>query len=151
MPSPEHTHLAAVMLPAVWLGFVLAISFMEAPLKFRAPGVSQRDALAIGRLVFRALARVELVLCIAEGFLLWAVGWPVQARAWFIALAIVLVFQQAWVLPRLGRRTAAVLAGQPVSPGRPLHKLYVAGECAKVVVLPTLGWSLARALPMAGV
>ena len=39
----------------VWLGMVLAISFIEAPLKFRAPGVTLAIGLGIGRLVFRAL------------------------------------------------------------------------------------------------
>jgi hypothetical protein len=33
----------------VWLGMVLAISFLEAPLKFRAPGVTLPIGLAIGR------------------------------------------------------------------------------------------------------
>ena len=32
----------------VWLGMVLAISFLEAPLKFRAPDVSLRIGLGIG-------------------------------------------------------------------------------------------------------
>jgi hypothetical protein len=30
----------AVVVTFVWLGMVLAISFLEAPLKFRAPGVT---------------------------------------------------------------------------------------------------------------
>jgi hypothetical protein len=38
----------------VWLGMVLAISFLEAPLKFRAPGVTIPVGLGIGRLVFRS-------------------------------------------------------------------------------------------------
>jgi hypothetical protein len=46
----------------VWLGMVLAISFMEVPLKFRAPGVTLQVGLAIGRLVFWALNAAELVL-----------------------------------------------------------------------------------------
>ena len=33
----------------VWLGMVLAISFLEAPLKFRAPGVTLPPGLGIGR------------------------------------------------------------------------------------------------------
>src|SRR5699024_12129318 len=45
-----------------WLGAVLAISFLEAPLKFRAPDVTIRIGLGIGRLVFRALNTVEVVL-----------------------------------------------------------------------------------------
>ncbi len=46
----------------VWLGMVLAISFIEAPLKFRAPGVTLQIGLGIGRLVFRALNGTELLL-----------------------------------------------------------------------------------------
>lgn len=48
----------------VWLGMVLAISFLEAPLKFRAPGVTIRVGLGIGRIVFRALNLVEVFLAI---------------------------------------------------------------------------------------
>jgi hypothetical protein len=52
----------AVALTFVWLGMVLAISFLEAPLKFRAPGVTLPVGLGIGRLVFRALNWGEAVL-----------------------------------------------------------------------------------------
>src|SRR5215212_10070776 len=46
----------------VWLGMVLAISFVETPLKFRAPGVTLQIGLGIGRLVFRALNACEVAL-----------------------------------------------------------------------------------------
>ena len=49
----------------VWLGMVLAISFLEAPLKFRAPGVTIPIGLGIGRLVFRALNSAEVILAVA--------------------------------------------------------------------------------------
>ena len=49
----------------VWLGMVVAISFLEAPLKFRAPGVTLPIGLGIGRLVFRALNAAELVWAVA--------------------------------------------------------------------------------------
>ena len=52
----------AVAVVFVWLGMVLAISFIEAPLKFRAPGVTLQIGLGIGRLVFRALNACELSL-----------------------------------------------------------------------------------------
>jgi hypothetical protein len=45
--------IAAAIATAVtftWLGMVLAISFLEAPLKFRAPGVTIPIGLGIGRL-----------------------------------------------------------------------------------------------------
>ena len=50
----------AVAVTFVWLGMVLAISFLEAPLKFRAPNVTLQIGLGIGRLVFRALNTVEV-------------------------------------------------------------------------------------------
>src|SRR5215207_233169 len=43
---------------------VLAISFLEAPLKFRAPGVTLQIGLGIGRMVFRALNTVEALLTV---------------------------------------------------------------------------------------
>ena len=57
------THLAAAV-AFVWLGMVLAISFIEAPLKFRAPGVTLEVGLGIGRLVFRALNTVEVIIAV---------------------------------------------------------------------------------------
>lgn len=48
----------------LWIGFVCAISFMEAWLKFSAPGVTIPIGLGIGRLVFSALNKVEWLLAI---------------------------------------------------------------------------------------
>jgi len=45
--------VAGIAATFVWLGMVLAISFLEAPLKFRAPGVTLQIGLGIGRVVFR--------------------------------------------------------------------------------------------------
>lgn len=54
----------AVALIFVWLGKVLANSFLEAPLKFGAPGVTLQIGLGIGRLVFRALNSAEVVFAV---------------------------------------------------------------------------------------
>ena len=60
-PAPA----VAAALVFVWLGLVPGISFLEAPLKFRAPGVTTRIGLGIGRLVFRALNAAEVGLALA--------------------------------------------------------------------------------------
>ena len=39
--------VAILDLAFVWLGMVLAISFLEAPIKFRAPGVTLQIGLGI--------------------------------------------------------------------------------------------------------
>ncbi len=54
-------HAVSIAVTFTWLGMVVAISFLEAPLKFRAPGVTVRFGLGIGRLVFRALNITEMV------------------------------------------------------------------------------------------
>ena len=72
----------AVAATWVWLGMVLAISFLEAPLKFRAPGVTLQLGLGIGRLVFRALNTCEAVLAVVV-----AVVWTAVVA--FVAMLIV--------------------------------------------------------------
>lgn len=53
---------ARLVLPALWLGLIIGISLIEAPLKFQAPGITIPLGLGIGRLVFTAMNIVELVL-----------------------------------------------------------------------------------------
>lgn len=122
----------------LWLGLVLAISFLEAPLRFRAPGVTIRIGLGIGRLVFRALNAVEAVLAAAVLVVVLAGtvrGGAVGAAA--IAV-LVLVVQLAVVRPRLTRRSDRVLAGED-APRSHAHLIYVGLEVAKVAALITAG------------
>lgn len=46
----------------LWIGFVCAISFIEAWLKFKASGLSLPIGLGIGRLAFNVLNKVDWVL-----------------------------------------------------------------------------------------
>jgi hypothetical protein len=128
----------------VWVGMVLAISFLEAPVKFRAPEVTLRVGLGIGRLVFRALNTVEAALAVAL-VLTAGLGGAPRATAVAVAMAVViLVAQLALVRPRLARRSDRVLAGQ--SPARSRgHYVYIALEAAKVLVLIGAGTLLLAA------
>ncbi|HZS19476.1 MAG TPA: hypothetical protein VFA63_00630 [Pseudonocardiaceae bacterium] len=118
----------------VWLGMVLAISFLEAPLKFRAPEVTLRIGLGIGRLVFGALNIVEAVF--AATLLVCIIIAP--AAAWIITSVLVAVvilgIQLVLVRPRLARRTNRILAGAqaPRSGG---HHAYVVLETGKCIML----------------
>lgn len=57
----SHKHLD-VTLTFLWLGFLLAISCLEAWVKFKAPFLRKHVAVDIGRYVFAALHAVELAL-----------------------------------------------------------------------------------------
>jgi hypothetical protein len=116
---------------------VLAISFLEAPLKFRAPGVTLQLGLGIGRVVFRALNLVELVM-----FLLVIASVVIAPRPALIwstaALALLLVVQLGIVRPALNRRSDRVLAGE-AAPRSGAHLVYVGLEVAKAAVLVVSG------------
>lgn len=124
----------------VWLGMVLGISFLEAPLKFRAPGVTLPLGLGIGRLVFRALNRVELAL-LAVLIVAVVIARPgAVVVAGVGALALLLLAQLILVRPRLNRRSDRVLAGEQVPRSR-AHYAYVALELAKVAALATVAFA----------
>ncbi|TFV60257.1 hypothetical protein E4P42_04750 [Mycobacterium sp. PS03-16] len=135
---------AAVAAIFVWLGMVLAISFLEAPLKFRAPGVSLQIGLGIGRLVFRALNGCEAVLAAVVVVALVvgsrSTGAVIGAG---VAVAMLLV-QVALVRPRLSRRSDAVLAGGD-GPRSHAHWVYVGFEAVKVIALVGGGAALLTA------
>ncbi|GAA4476717.1 hypothetical protein GCM10023094_17260 [Rhodococcus olei] len=134
-----------LFLPMLWLGLVLAISFIEAPLKFRAPGVSLAVGLGIGRLVFRALNTVEVVLA-ALLLAACAVAGP-GAVSWSLLLATlaVLAVQLLAVRPPLTRRSNRILAGEQAPRSR-MHHAYVVLEIVKVALLVALAIALADAV-----
>jgi hypothetical protein len=134
-------HVVAMALPFVWLGLVIGISVIEAPLKFRAPGITTSLALGIGRLVFRALNAVELVLAVVLAVVIshTARGAPLATFAVIAALLLVQVFL---LRPRLDARAVRVIAGDDVPPSR-LHLAYIALEGVKLVLLAVLGAELA--------
>ena len=92
----------------IWLGMVLAISFVEAPLKFRAEGLELRVGLAIGRIVFRALniAEVGWAVVIAVCLTVAAPSGPVLviAAVTAVLLAVQLLVGAAPAQPAIGTR-----------------------------------------------
>lgn len=130
----------AAGLTFMWLGMVLAISFIEAPLKFRAPGVTLPIGLGIGRLVFRALNGVEAVL--AAAIVLALLPAPGTALISVGIAALALIAQLIGVRPHLTKRSDAVLAAGPAADELPrsrAHYVYVGLELVKVVALVAAG------------
>ncbi|MFG2357215.1 hypothetical protein [Streptomyces sp. NPDC048521] len=125
----------------VWLGMVLAISFLEAPLKFRAPGVTIPIGLGIGRLVFRALNAVESALALVVIAAVALGGATAGVTALTATVAVLLLAQLAVVRPRLNRRSDRVLAGEELPRSRS-HLWYVALEIVKAAALIALGVGL---------
>ncbi|QZT63917.1 hypothetical protein [Mycolicibacterium austroafricanum] len=128
----------AIAATFVWLGMVLAISFLEAPLKFGAPGVTLQIGLGIGRRVFRALNACEGVLAAAALAATLIHGDATAALVALLAATAMLAAQLLFVRPALTRRSDAVLAGAE-GPRSRAHYVYVGLELVKVIALITGG------------
>lgn len=127
----------------LWIGFVCAISFMEAWLKFRAPGITLPLGLGIGRLVFQALNRVELVLSIIILVSMFFSG--IDGFKWkhlfFVIPFLILIAQSLWLLPLLDARAELHIQGQNV-PSSNLHFYYGGLEVLKILCLLLFGIKL---------
>lgn len=133
----KFTHRLHVIIPVLWLGFVLSISFMEAWLKFQAEGVTLVIGLNIGRLVFSVLNKVELFFMIVLLVsILKTQGYKENKtfRNLLISLGVILIVQTFYLLPSLDERAALLInGGQP--PASYLHLYYVFLEMLKVILL----------------
>ena len=132
---------AQLLVPMLWLGMVVAISFLEAPIKFRAPGVTLPVGLGIGRLVFKALNGVEIVLLLILSASCFVVRPELPALILLVSVAVVLVIQVVVVRPPLNKRTDRVLAGA-ILPRSRMHWVYIALELIKVGPLMALAVAL---------
>ena len=128
----------------IWLGMVLAISFLEAPLKFRAEGLELRVGLAIGRIVFRALNIAEVVWAVVIAVCLSVAGPSDPVLVVGAVTAMLLAVQLLFVRPRLNRRSAHILAGQDAPRSR-AHHAYIGVEALKLAALVALGTALLAA------
>ena len=138
---------ALYILPVVfiWIGFISAISFMEAWIKFRAPGVTLPIGLGIGKLVFGALNKMECIFCL---LILWQL---VQAKTrllsiknvFFLIPLVIVLAQTCWALPALDRLADLHIQNKAVSDSN-LHFYYVGMEVIKLTCLILLGVEYSR-------
>jgi hypothetical protein len=122
-----------------WFGMTAGISLLATPLRFTAPTVTRAIGVDIGRVVFSALNKVELVALIIFLIVVRASG---RARRWWAicgALALVVLLQSAWLLPLLAARAEMVVAGGELPPSA-LHAVYSSLELAKLALLAGAGF-----------
>ena len=145
----------AIISAFLWVGFVCAISFLEAWLKFRAPGITIPLGLGIGRLVFNALNKIEWVFAIAiiislvfgKGFsfntfsLREAVSISSASAILLFIPLVMLILQTFWALPMLDARAEIHLTGG-TPPHSVLHFYYVGMELIKVGCIVAFGIGL---------
>jgi len=145
MKSKINIQLTRSIVVIFWLGFFMAISFMEAPLKFTAPHVSMAEGLQIGKLVFGMLNVCEWGFLVVIAVTCLIKKPKIGEGRLIAAAALVLALETFWLLPLLGHNADKIINGQVVAE-HGLHWVYVALELIKVPVLLFTGISGLRSV-----
>ena len=133
-----------IAVPFVWFGMLLAISFMEAPLKFQAAGITIPLGLGIGQLVFFALNKMEIVCALLLLIAFWRARSNRRSEMILLGIAVlILVFETVWLLPVLDARAIEVIAGT-APPFSKMHFVYIGFDALKLVMLLMLGITTVR-------
>ncbi len=134
----------AILNPAwvcfLWVGVTVGISLIATPIRFTAPSITRPIALDVGRVVFAALNKAELVLLVS---LLVVVRVAGLARQWWglsAFLALVVLAQGVWLIPELSARTDIIIAGGD-PPASHAHAIYSTLELAKIAALLYFGFA----------
>lgn len=122
-----------------WAGLIAGISFLEAPLKFQAPGITIPLGLGIGQLVFQALNKIEIVLMFVIVFCLYSAQLKSFKGLLLYLIMVLLLMDTFWLLPVLDERAKLVLSGKPLTESHH-HILYIVVEVIKFFCLIVLGF-----------
>lgn len=126
----------------LWMGMILGLSFIATPAKFLAPAVSLPDLLAIGRATFNVFFWIEGIMAILLlATILLSTRMTIAIALIILLIAVILSMNYLIIQPILDVRVQAIIDGQSISASS-LHRLYIAFEALKVIVLGGLGWKL---------
>ena len=125
-----------LLIIGVWLGILIGISFVEAPLKFTAPGITTKLGVGIGRLVFNASNKIQLGLFLMViGYYLWNYFKFNFSFPWILILITILLgVQTLYLLPVLDERAVQLLNDQPREDSFH-HVGYIVTEVFKAIFL----------------
>ena len=132
-------HALQIAATFVWFGAVFAISFIEAPVKFLAEGLTVEVGVNIGRLVFRALHMFELILL--GLLLLLQIGLQstfLTSTGILLVLTAILLLQVLYLRPTLHRQAVQEGLTQGIS-RRKAHHWYIITEVGKLAGLVWFG------------
>ncbi len=132
---------ATITVLLFWAGFVSSISFMEAWMKFRAPGVTLIVGLSIGKTIFSALNKMEWLFLFTSALLVFIPGTLKRRTILYtlIILFVILLIQTLFLLPGLTERANTIIEGGTVGKSM-LHIYFGVLEILKVFLLIYTGY-----------
>lgn len=148
--NANRKYTVSIAIVFIWIGFVGAISFMEAWLKFQAPGITVPLGLGIGKLVFGALNIMEwsFTLVILIDLFRKKSNPSLKSQLPFFIAIVIVALQSIWLLPALDQRAELMIAGEDLEESI-LHFFYVGFEMLKLACLFIYGIKLLKTLKKA--
>jgi len=141
------TVFIAIALNFCWAGSLIAISFMEAWVKFRSPLVTKQIGVSVGRRVFYGLNLIECTL--ATGLVCCMIilnkvrKLNINIPYSMYSVIIVLILDVVWLQPNLDLRAREIIAeGTSKSTKLWIHFVYVFGEIVKLASIINNGMFL---------
>jgi len=123
-----------IVITFIWVGLVFGISFIEAPLKFTAPNITLALGLGIGRVVFGALNKIEIVFSIIILISFWIGKFSFKEYYLYLVAFFILLVQTVWLIPILDERAELIIAGEELEKTNH-HIFYIIIEVLKIVSL----------------
>ena len=126
----------------LWVGMTIGVSMIATPVRFTATTITREIALDVGRVVFAALNKAELVALVILLIVIRASGRAAKYWVFAAILALIIIAQSQWLTPELAARTDIIINGvEP--PASYAHAIYSSLELIKIGLLLYLGfWSL---------
>lgn len=138
MISNKNIAILIISLTFIWVGLLSGISFLEAPLKFNAPGITLELGLGIGKLVFGALTKIEMIISILLGTSLIIIQTKKRQWVYFAIPITIVIIDNFYLMPILDARIDMITNGikPPISNA---HWTYVILEIIKLLSLIVAG------------
>ena len=124
----------------LWVGMTIGVSMIATPVRFTAETITRPIALDVGRVVFAALNKAELVALVLLLIVVRASGQATKLWAFGGVLALIVIAQSAWLTPELAERTQMIINGAE-PPASYAHAIYSSLELLKIGLLLFLGFS----------
>jgi len=126
--------VAIIGITFTWVGMVCGISFLEAPLKFQAPGITLELGLGIGKLVFGALTKIEMAFSLLLIAFLSLNQYKIKTWLLFALPILIVIIDNAVLMPILDHRIDLITNGT-TPPASSAHWWYVGLELLKLISL----------------
>jgi hypothetical protein len=123
-----------IILPILYAGILLGVSFIAIPIKFLAQSLTLPIALDVGKVTFYALIRLEWCLSLICLFIFYYRAFHKSDYILISIIFIILAIQTFYILPVLDERISLIQQNHSLEPSN-LHLVYIIMDFIKIISL----------------